>query len=326
MPLALSLLATATALAAKPQVIPTRYEAGHFYATPETSDGHTLRLVVDTGGGGGMGLYWVTGTAAKRLHLASTTCATGTSGPTVAKLPHYKPGLGLPPPLSACGQVVLVNMQAGRKDADGDGQLGAGYLPGRVWTFDYPAHRFVFEGAGWRPDPRAHATVLGFPRDGEGRPTAGFPRITLQVDGLPLDMLLDTGATAHPTPAGQRASGTPTVNGYGVTSYITSATLEHWHRAHPDWRVVGQGDDLLGARRVMRLIEVPRVEIAGWTVGPVWFTERPDRTFRQFMSSMTDKPVEGAVGGNVFEHFVMTIDYPGAEAYFRCATGCEAAK
>jgi hypothetical protein len=184
----------------------------------------------------------------------------------------------------------------------------------------------VFEGAGWRPDPRAHATVLGFPRDGEGHLTAGFPRITLQVDGLPLDMLLDTGATAHPTPAGQRASGTPTVNGYGVTSYITSATLEHWHRAHPDWRVVGQGDDLLGARRVMRLIEVPRVEIAGWTVGPVWFTERPDRTFRQFMSSMTDKPVEGAVGGNVFEHFVMTIDYPGAEAYFRCATGCEAAK
>lgn len=136
-------------------------------------------------------------------------------------------------------------------------------------------------------------------------------------------MLLDTGATAHPTAAGKGVSGTPTVNGFGVTSYIDHSVFERWHKVHPDWRVVDKGDDLLGAERIMRLIEVPKVEIAGWTVGPVWFTERPDRSFRDYMSSMMDKPVDGAVGGNVFRHFVMTIDYPHAKAHFRCVRGCK---
>ena len=39
---------------------------------------------------------------------------------------------------------------------------------------------------------------------------------------------------------------------------------------------------------------------------------------------MMDKPVEGTVGANVFQHFVMTIDYPHATAWFRCVTGCKA--
>jgi hypothetical protein len=205
---------------------------------------------------------------------------------------------------------------------DADGQLGAGYLPGRVWTFDYPAQRLTLESAGWHPDPASHPTALGFPRNAKGELASGFPRITIRVDGQPLDMLLDTGATAHPTAAGAKASGTPTVGGYGVTSYITASMLEHWHRAHPDWRVVDKGDDLFGAQRATRLIEVPRVWVAGWSAGPVWFTERPDRAFHVFMSSMMDKQVEGAVGGNVLGHFAMTIDYPDAKAYFRCVTGC----
>ena len=128
----------------------------------------------------------------------------------------------------------------------------------------------------------------------------------------------------NPTAESQRISGTPTVDGYGVTSYITTGVLERWHRAHPDWRVVTDGDDLFGPKHTMRLIEVPKLEIAGWTVGPVWFTERPDRNFREVMSSYMDKQVEGAVGGNVFGHFAMTIDYPHATAYFRCVRGCKA--
>ena len=33
--------------------------------------------------------------------------------------------------------------------------------------------------------------------------------------------------------------------------------------------------------------------------------------------------VEGAIGGNALRHFVMTVDYPGAAAYFRCIEGCK---
>ncbi|WP_147293195.1 hypothetical protein [Dyella monticola] len=67
-------------------------------------------------------------------------------------------------------------------------------------------------------------------------------RITIRVDGQPLDMLLDTGASSFPTPAAARISGTPTVEGEGVTSYITTGTLERWHKAHRDWRVVEDAD------------------------------------------------------------------------------------
>lgn len=113
------------------------------------------------------------------------------------------------------------------------------------------------------------------------------------------------------------------MNGEGVTSYIVRSVFERWHEQHPDWRVVKNGDDLTGPTSI---IEVPKVEIAGWTVGPVWFTERPDSNFHKFMGQWMDKKSDGAVGGNVFRHFVMTIDYPGATAYFRCVDGCKAAE
>jgi hypothetical protein len=64
------------------------------------------------------------------------------------------------------------------------------------------------------------------------------------------------------------------------------------------------------------------VRIADWEPRPVWFTERSDANFHIFMAQFMDKPVEGAVGGNIFAPFVMTLDYPRSTAYFRCAAGC----
>jgi hypothetical protein len=319
--------APAGAAAATAQALPTVYEAGHFYAVPETVDGQKLRLVVDTGGGGGGGMYWITATAAKRLHLKTHACKLGDGSVTVADLPGYKPGQGLPPPVPGpCGKVAMV--QAVPKgygwNAHDEGQFSGSYLYSQgIWTFDYPGKRLTLQSRSWRPDPAAHATHLGFQRDSHGRAPHGYARLTIRVDGQPLDMLLDTGATAHPTAEGEQASGTPTVNGLGVTSYVAASVFERWHKAHPDWRVVVNGD-AASPEHPMPLIEVPRVDVAGWSVGPVWFTERPDSVFHDMMSSMMDKQVEGAVGGNVFEHFVMTIDYPHGVAWFRCATGCKA--
>lgn len=321
----LAMAGLAAATPTPPQVLPTRYEAGHFYAVPETRDGQRMKLVVDTGGAGANGMYWITRATADRLHLHTRICSIGSHRITVAPTPDYRPGHALPPPgKGACGASVIVIANQG--GPYGDGQLGAGYLPGRVWTFDYPHRRLTLEGSGWRPTPAAHATPLHFPRNAMGGKASGFARIVIKVDGQPLGMLLDTGATAHPTPDGEKASGTPvTARDYGVTSYITTSMLERWHKAHPHWRVVKNGDDLFGPKHPMRLIEVPHVEIAGWSVGPVWFTERPDRNFHVFMSSMMDKQVEGAVGANIFRHFAMTLDYPRETAYFRCERGCKAA-
>lgn len=315
-------LMLAAATATTSQTVPTQYEAGHFYATPQTTGGQSLHLLVDTGGGGAAGMYWITAGTASRLHLKAGPCAVDASI-KVAPAPSFKSGAGLPVPQGACGGSVMIN-EVPHEKAGEDGQVGASYLGTRVWTFDYPAQRLIAEGDHWTPAAGAHRTSLGF-RHEAGEPALHFPRIVVQVDGQPVDFLLDTGATAHPTAEAKRIAGTETVHGFGVTSYITTSLLDRWHAAHPDWRVVTQGDDLFGPSHVMRLIEVPKLVIAGWTVGPVWFTERPDKNFRQFMAQMMDKPPEGAIGGNVFDHFRMTLDYPHATAWFDCARGCTSA-
>src|SRR5215469_7693771 len=80
------------------QVVPTVYEAGHFFATPETRDGQRLRLLVDTGGGGGRGMYWISKAAAQRLHLKNVACMADGQQLPVAQLPDFQAGRGLPPP------------------------------------------------------------------------------------------------------------------------------------------------------------------------------------------------------------------------------------
>ena len=61
--------------------------------------------------------------------------------------------------------------------------------------------------------------------------------------------------------------------------------------------------------------------MAGYTVGPVWFTRRPDPSFHQFMSQYMDKQVEGALGGSALKFFRVTVDYPNAVAALRAAVG-----
>lgn len=307
---------------ALPVAIPVSYEAGHFYAVPRTRDGHRLRLLVDTGGGG-TPTYWITAKTARWLHLKTTSCAVDGASFMVASEPEYAPGKGLPAANGPCkGDIAVLDVDYGRAD----GQIVPNYLAGRVWTFDYPHGRLLLQDADWRPVAAAHRMPMHFQKDGHGKLARHYPRILIRVAGRPLYMLLDTGATAFPTPAGKRATGAPTVHGIGTTSYITTATMNRWHAAHPGWRMVLAGDVMPGGRYTARLIEVPKVEIGGWSVGPVWFTERPDGAFHDMMASMMDKPPEGAVGANILQHFRMTLDYPGQNAWLLCASGCRPAR
>ncbi|CAM5630885.1 hypothetical protein [Rhodanobacter lindaniclasticus] len=94
---ALALAGTAPA-----QTLPTHYEAGHFYATPETADGASLRLLVDTGGGGVAGMYWLSAKAVQRLGLKTGTCTVDGNALPVATPPAYRPGPQLPPSSGPC--------------------------------------------------------------------------------------------------------------------------------------------------------------------------------------------------------------------------------
>lgn len=302
--------------------VPTRYEAGHFYALGSVVSGGTLRLLVDSGGAGGSGWYVIDPAAVRRLKLKSTDCSVNGTSFEVVPTISFVSGKAWPKSVpTPCGSTALVGNGIG-EETGVDGVIGAGYMPRHVWTFDYPARQLWLEPLDWTPSAGSHRTKLDHLRNRTGGWGTGFARIRVRVAGDPVDLLLDTGATARPTPAGEAASHVTTANGLGVTSYITRSVLERWHRQHPDWRVVTDGDDLVGNAR---LIEVPSLQVAGWEIGPVWFTERPDANFHDGISQYTDKTVEGSAGANIFSHFVMTLDYPRGAAWFACTTGCRVA-
>lgn len=312
---ALALFAGSVAPASARVLVPTVFEAGHFYAVPESPNGTTLRLMVDTGGAGGSGLLVLSAEAARRFGVRSETCHAFGEPMDVARSIAFRPTRALPlaGPFAPCHAVAIISSRF-----SGDGTLGAGYLPGFIWTFDYPRHALWVEDAGWVHPADAMAIPLHFPHRADGEKGSGLPRMTVSVDGQPLDFLFDTGASAFPTEAGEAASRTPTVRGLGVTSYIVTSVFETWHRRHPDWRVVRNGDSF---GKGERLIEVPRVVLSpvpGGHVGQeasvadhVWFTERPDANFdASGLSQYMDGLVSGSLGANVYGTFVVTVDYP----------------
>ena len=136
----------------------------------------------------------------------------------------------------------------------------------------------------------------------------------MQVEGQSFDMLLDTGATAKLTQDSASVYGLPVGTKVGA-SYITQPVFESWADSNPTWTVVASGDSVTGT--VYPMIQVPAVTVAGITAGPVWFTQRPKGTFEEWISQMTDASVVGAVGGSIFRHFRMVIDYPNAQAHFQ---------
>lgn len=323
-----SALLTLPIAAAQAADIPTRFEADRVFAVPVTTNGDTLRLYTDTGGGGNL----LCRKAAQRLRLRLEPRPPNAEeaaelGPDLAntRMPPFAPAKRIPANADGDDSLLVYDCKgrSGISASTGDGLLSQHWFAGRVWTWDYPARRLALEDGNWKAPADAHRTAIGFKPAAAGAPTFHMPRITVRVDGKPIDLLLDTGATGSPTQDALAAQPAPApINGFRATSYITAATLDAWRSAHPDWTVLENADDLFAPRFRARAIRVPEVEIAGWKVGPVWFTERPNDAFRKMMSSMTDRPVEGALGGNALAHFRMTLDYPRGEAHFECLRGC----
>jgi hypothetical protein len=161
-----------------------------------------------------------------------------------------------------------------------------------------------------------HQITLGFKTDSTGQRVLSFPRIRVEIDGDSLDLLFDTGATVRLAPeAMAQLGGQEPERG---TSFITSTIVRRWRTRHSDWRVIEDADL---NRSGMAMIEVPRIAVAGHTVGPVWFTERPDRNFHEYMSQFMDQRVEGALGGSALQYFRVTADYPRAVAGFSRSGG-----
>jgi hypothetical protein len=312
-------------VASAAQVLPSRFEAGQVYVTPTTKSGDSLLLYTDTGGGGAFLLE----AAAKRLALNTIDVDEARQkeqglppGGRRIPMPEFAAAKSIPAPRDNEGRLlVMPDATAAQELPAGirpfDGMLGQSWFAGRIWTWDYPGQQFRVESDNWRAPSGMRRIPLGFKTGSNGKRLSDFPRMEIRIDGQTLPMLLDTGAMTLLTPAAHKtlADSLPAER---ATSMIASSIFQSWRSAHPEWRVIEQAQTGTGSA----MIEVPEVEIAGQRVGPVWFTQRPDRAFHEYMSGMMDARVEGAIGGNVFEHFVMTVDYPHATAYFRCARDC----
>lgn len=151
---------------------------------------------------------------------------------------------------------------------------------------------------------------LGFKCDVSGKHETDFPRISAGIDGERLDLLFDTGAQTYLSSAGQNLLKLD--SGQRAASFITTSISSKWRKNHPDWRYIEKAEQETGAA----MIEVPQVDVGGYSVGPVWFTIRPDSAFHEYMAQWMDKPVEGALGGSALHYLRVTIDYPNAKAYF----------
>lgn len=288
--------------------LPTRYAAGRFRVAPVTGAGDTLVLYTDTGGGASM----LFPDAVERLGLETRRLEFRGDSARLARFPAWRPGAAVPDPalLPPAGPWLLVRKP--HPGMNGDGFLGRTWFAGRVWLFDYPdgsLGRVLGYDASSVPDE--HRVRLGFQADSTGRRTTHFPRVRIAVDGDSLDMLLDTGATVTLSRSARRELGADEPADR-ATSFIVRSVYERWRERHPGWRVLEGAD----RRFEEPMIRVPRVSVAGHSVGPVWFTVRPDRNFREKMSKWMDRPVDGALGGSALRHFRVLVDYPSASAVF----------
>lgn len=315
-PTSLTLLHLAL-LAADPagEVLPTSFEAGRVYVLPQTQNGTKLKLFTDSGGA----TFLLADTAA-RLQLQTQALPKDYGDDAKAvRLPAFKRGAGIPVPGELDGRIQIAPHSDTHFDV-GDGILGEAWFGGRIWTWDYPKQSLTMEGPAWKPAKDALKATLGFPVDEKGVRAANFARITVRIDGKPVDLLLDTGATTTLTAAALASIGDK-LPATRAASFVADSQFQTWRKAHPEWRVIENAQ--VGSKTPVAIIEVPEVEIAGARIGPVWFNWRSDRAFHDYMSKMMDKQVEGAIGGNALRHFAMTIDYPGAAVYFDCRVDCK---
>ncbi len=294
-----ALWSSVMALPSRPAVeLPARFVADRIFVDVATRGGDTLHLYTDTGGG--------------LLLLREVAQRAGIEDSSSVALREIAADTTFPEPLGMPDRRVPIVQPPPGGGIPFEGMLGQAWFADRVWTFDYPARKLLLHEAAPPPEPGAHTAPLGFRTDSSGKRESSFPRIVAVVEGDTLQLLFDTGATGNLSASALAAIGdsAPAVR---ATSFITKEVLDRWRERHPDWRVIDNADQIVPG---IRVIEVPRIDIAGFTVGPVWFTERPDANFHQYMSQFMDRRVDGALGGNALSFFRVTVDYPAATARF----------
>lgn len=299
----------------EPSELPAHFIGNRIFVRPVTLQGDTLDLYIDTGGG-----LFLTSDAVNRLNLPTKKVVVDDDTVTRTSLPKFIADASIPSIPSLPNTPVPHAMQghlavfSSEKSPDfyGDGMLGQVWFAKRMWTFDYLNQKLLLRKSGELPTRNgAHQVPIHFRTDSVGQHTGHWPRIQAVVNADTLNFLLDTGATLVLSDSARVALNDekPQIRG---TSYIIASVFDQWREQHSRWRVI-ENAELPTAQPI---IKVPQVTITGYTVGPVWFTRRPDKNFTEYMSQFMDRQIVGALGGSLFQYFRMTINYPDELAYF----------
>ena len=297
-------------------LVPTTFSGNRIFARWHIEGRGELLLYTDTGGG----LVSLFPDAVSRLGLPIDTVRPHRAGASlylfarIAQIPADSLFPRIPGRDSLVQRPQIEDWDSPPPDEPGitwDGRLGTAWFAGRVWAFDYPHHRLSYGGSAPLGPTESNCWVpLGFQTDSAGQRTTNFPRIPVQVDGEEIQLLLDTGAMTVLTPAALRVV-EPTQPRHRATSFIMADRFDEWHARHPDWLMVPDAEEGSDSSAMIR---VPEVEVGGQRIGPVWFTKRPNSSFRRFMSKYMDQPVEGALGGSALRYVTLVLDYPRARA------------
>ena len=306
--------------------IPVDYSDGRFFVRWSLRGGDVLRLYLDTGGPRD---NLLSGTV-QRLGLARQVLALEGDSVSWVRIPRAVAEQLSPALRSNTWQDTVHAAHDGtvrvmatfpgsfleRLAGDGpagkrvDGILGPDWFAGRVWTLDYPGQRLYYHGTDAVASVPLQCWVpLGFQVDSAGTPTSNFPRITAVIDGDSIDFLFDAGAMTTLTDSAWRVI-EPQAGQTRATSFIVHERFENWRVRHPDWLVIDNADN----RYHNRMIQVPVIEVGGQRLGPVWFSERPDASFRSFFSQWMDRQIDGALGGSAWRNAIVVLDYPRSRA------------
>lgn len=291
---------------ASPVQLPAEFRAGRIFLRPITKAGQAMELFTDTGGG-----LYLNQDSVERLGLELATPPNKPGERTWATLPEFDPKAWIPEVSRTLNRLPISNRYPGESH---DGLLGQAFFAGRAWIIDYPRKELWLGGTGRSPDTSTSSRVpIPMLENKEGRRLANYPRIDVSLDGKVIPLLLDTGATVSLTPRAQTALGD---QGHPkrATSFLIASHFDRLAVAHPSWRVIPYADSTTHPPEP--ILRVPSVEVAGFSTGPIWFTRRADHNFRKWMSQWTDRPIDGALGGNALQTFRVHLDYIRSEAVF----------
>lgn len=285
-------------------ILPVRYDEHRFFVEPVLENGKKLSFFTDSGGS-----LFIIKSAAEELNLIDER----TEKNKPIDFPAFKDGFSIPPPLGSAGKINVFELPKNSPNLDAQGMLGQQWFADRIWTFDYPKKQLIL----WDKTPKLikkksrHKVNLGFKTDENGKRVLHFPRVQVEIDGEVLELLFDTGATTFLTDEALKEINDGRKSAR-ATSFIINEVFEKWRKKHPEWRVIDKAESGSGEAT----IEVPKIKIANYTVGPVWFTRRADKNFHEYMTKFMDERIDGAIGGNALRYFRVTVDYPLATAVF----------